>query len=97
MMITPPTELRRHCHDVSAARLVIAPLGVAAPIEHISSDSIISSCWKHSTFLSYVPAGLHARISCCFLYAMESLLVVRNGGGDVAITSPVVFSAPHPD
>jgi hypothetical protein len=29
----------------------------------------------------------------CFLYAMESLLVLRKRGGDVAITSPY-FSAP---
>lgn len=28
------------------------------------------------------------RFTGCFLYAMESLLVLRNGGGDVAITSP---------
>lgn len=29
----------------------------------------------------------------CFLYAMESLLVLRKGGGDVAITS-LFFAAP---
>jgi hypothetical protein len=27
------------------------------------------------------------RFTCCFLYAMEFLLVLRKGGGDVAITS----------
>jgi hypothetical protein len=34
------------------------------------------------------------RFLCCFLCAMESLLVLGKGGGDVAIASPFILSAP---
>ncbi len=33
------------------------------------------------------------RSTCCFLHAMESLLVLREWGGDADITSPFFFRA----
>ncbi len=44
-------------------------------------------------FLSVFGRSFMLRFTCCFLYATESLLVLRKWGGDVAITSPFFCAA----